>query len=316
MAPLLLHGLVFSMVMFSAVADDSSNKRSGTSTVTIPPAIVTLAFFGLSFLIHLIHSFRFGRPRPFMLTLLVGEAMMIGGFATRILSVNNPTSQGIKIATTVLILLAPSLFLALNYMILGRLAGMLGPDVASRTMFIRPARVATIFVWSDVITFLVQAGGGGLLVSKNINTAMSGKRILLAGLLLQLASFGLFICLAIVFGVRLRKNFPQLWQASSGRPNFSFLGRDFVGDWKVLYYTLALTCVALMIRSVFRVVEFASGFSSALSTDEVYEYFLDTLPVWIAVTFYCLVWPPRFLALPGESPLELKRLNPPSHATV
>ncbi|KAJ7025920.1 RTA1 like protein-domain-containing protein [Mycena alexandri] len=313
MAPLFSRVFVLSMLMFSVVADseDSPHKQS---IPAIPPAIVALAFFGLSFLIHLIHSFRFGPPRPFMLTLLIGMAMMIGGFATRILSANS-TSQGIRTTTTILILLAPSLFLALSYMILGRLAGMLGPDVASRTMFIRPTRVATIFVWSDVATFLIQALGGVLLTSKTVNTAMTGKDILLAGLLLQLTSFGLFIGLAFVFGVRLRKHFPHLWQANSGKPDFAFLGRDFVSDWKVLYYTLSITCVALMIRSVFRVVEFASGFNSVLSTDEVYEYFLDTLPVWFAVTMYCLVWPPRFLALPGESTLELKRLSPPSHVT-
>lgn len=57
------------------------------------------------------------------------------------------------------ILLSPCLFLAQDYMLLPRLARWLD---AEASLFLRPSRIVKIFVWSDVLTFLLQAGGGGL----------------------------------------------------------------------------------------------------------------------------------------------------------
>lgn len=61
----------------------------------------------------------------------------------------------------------PTLFLGLNYMILGRLAATFGPDVASKTLFIAPSRIATIFVCSDVVTFFIQVIGAALLANRS-----------------------------------------------------------------------------------------------------------------------------------------------------
>ena len=62
-------------------------------------------------------------------------------------------------------------------MILGRLAGMLGPEVANRAMFIAPTRVAKIFVWSDVATFVVQAFGGSMLTSYDADKQNLGNKV-------------------------------------------------------------------------------------------------------------------------------------------
>ncbi|KAJ7184798.1 RTA1 like protein-domain-containing protein [Mycena filopes] len=320
MAKFLSRAPVFAILLFSVIsvvaADDDSDddNNSATPPPSIPPAIVALVFFGISFLIHVIHTFRFGRPRPFMFALLIGMGMMIGGFATRILSADPATKHGNNVATIALTLLAPCLFLGLNYMILGRLAAALGPDVARTTMFIAPTRVAAIFVCSDVTTFLIQAVGGALLASSSVKTNILGTHLLLTGLVLQLVSFGLFIGLLAVFGHRLQQRFPHLWNASTGRPSGlnSLLSREFSGDWKLLYYTLWLTCVALLIRSIFRVAEFATGFNSYLSTHEAFTYSLDTLPIWVGMSMYCVVWPPKFLrplgsTEAGESSVELRK---------
>ncbi len=53
-----------------------------------------------------------------------------------------------------------------------------------------------------VITFLIQAAGGGLSISKNITTAEAGGRIFLAGIAAQMASFLLFTSLWAMFAVR------------------------------------------------------------------------------------------------------------------
>ncbi|KAJ7451984.1 RTA1 like protein-domain-containing protein [Mycena latifolia] len=319
MASTFPRALVLSTLLFLVAADsdsDADDSDSNDKPPAIAPAVAALVLFGFSGLVHLIQFFRFGRPKHFMLAMIIGMAMMIGGFVTRILSANPATKKGNNVATIALILLAPCLFLGLNYMILGRLAVMFGPDVASKTMFIAPTRVATIFVCSDIATFLIQAVGGALLASKTVKTNILGTHLLLVGLCLQLTSFALFTALTIVCGSRMRKHFPQFWHATR-RSNFAPLGRDLVGDWKILYYTLCVTCAALLIRSTFRVVEFATGFKSYLSTQEVFFYCLDALPVWFAMTLYCLVWPPRFLAPhQGVEALELQKNESPAEETV
>jgi hypothetical protein len=62
-------------------------------------------------------------------------------------------------------------------MILGRLAGMLGSEVASKAMFIAPTRVAKIFVWSDVATFVIQALGGSMLTSHDADKQNLGNKV-------------------------------------------------------------------------------------------------------------------------------------------
>jgi len=53
-----------------------------------------------------------------------------------------------------------------------------------------------------VITFLIQAAGGGLSTSDNIQQAQTGGNIFLAGIAVQMASFALFSGMWILFIVR------------------------------------------------------------------------------------------------------------------
>lgn len=55
---------------------------------------------------------------------------------------------------------------------------------------------------STVITFLIQAAGGGLSISKQVKTAEAGGNIFLAGIAAQMASFLLFSSLWAMFAIR------------------------------------------------------------------------------------------------------------------
>lgn len=58
-----------------------------------------------------------------------------------------------------LVLLSPCAFLAQDYMILPRLATWLD---AEDCLFFKSRLVVRIFVWSDVVTFLLQMAGSGM----------------------------------------------------------------------------------------------------------------------------------------------------------
>lgn len=85
---------------------------------------------------------------------------------------------------------------------------------------------------------------------------------------------------------------------------------------------MCATCVGILIRSVFRVAEFAGGYvyrfvgvlcyspdplhryNGTIATHEAYFYAFDTLPLWIAMSLYAVVWPARAL-MDRYRPLEL-----------
>jgi hypothetical protein len=103
---------------------------------------------------------------------------------------NNFNSLGIFLIQNLFIILSPCAFIASIYAILGQFAARIDAD---DLVPIKPARIAKTFVWSgqyrelntfvksrscpiDVVTFLVQAGGGGLEVSASM--AQTGSRVL------------------------------------------------------------------------------------------------------------------------------------------
>jgi hypothetical protein len=62
-------------------------------------------------------------------------------------------------------------------MLLSRLAATLDEVVARRCLLVRSNWIVKIFVWSDVGTFLLQATGGSLETSTDINTAHTGHTV-------------------------------------------------------------------------------------------------------------------------------------------
>ncbi|KAJ7105176.1 RTA1 like protein-domain-containing protein [Mycena epipterygia] len=299
----ILRPLIFLTFLSSVLAAET---KAPQSVPAVTPAVIAALLYALSGIFHWIQWFRHGH-QPFMLLLPIGITAMTVGFVVRILVHYSPTSSGLNIVTILLILLSPCLFLALDYSILGRLSGILGPEVSSKTMFITPTRVAKIFVWGDVATFLMQALGGSMTTSSSRTSANLGNTIMLIGLGIQLVSFALFVTLAIVFGFRVRTRFPEVWHVRGGARLTVFGGH--VADWLILYYTLCVTCCGILIRSVFRMAESIQGHSGYISTHEGFFYCFDALPLWVSMSLYCVVWPPRFLNSLQETQAMALKMN-------
>jgi hypothetical protein len=94
-----------------------------------------------------------------------------------------------------------------------------------------------------MLTF-VQGGGIQSTGKTNPSNVKLGENIILGGLLIQVVFFGLFIITSIIFHNRLNKN-PT--PASYSVP------------WKSHMWVLYTTNTLVMIRSAFRVVEYAQG---------------------------------------------------------
>ncbi|KAJ7044060.1 RTA-like protein [Mycena alexandri] len=258
-------------------------------------------------MVHSVHYITVTPRRPFMLTLILGMAAMALGFIFRIIYSDPPftlaQSLGKFLLMDLFILLSPCAFLAANYMLLSHLVAMFDKKVVDHCLLIRDSRVVKIFLLSDFATLNLQSCGG-LSGTRNAILVNIGNKLVLVRLVLQALSFLLFIVVLVVFGWRISKQFPGIWRSHNTRP-FKILSRQPIDDWRILFYLMCTTSVGILIRSVFRVAEFAGGTFGTIATHEGYFYFFDSLPLWIAMTLYCIVWPSRALFMRREQLVEL-----------
>ncbi|ORY90274.1 RTA1 like protein-domain-containing protein [Leucosporidium creatinivorum] len=276
--------------------DDGTPKRPVAGYVPkVWPCVVAIVLWGFTAVVAWTHWFRMGRQR-YLLTLTISLLTMVLGYALRIGVANSPYSVGMYAFDTLLILLSPCAFLAVNYMLLTRLAQSLGEEVTKKCLFLPHRVVVKLFVWVDVICFLLQGSGGGMTAMEG-NIANIGHDVSLAGLIIQVISYGFFSLLLLTFIFRVRKNYPSSYYASNseGWSALSLLKKTPVTDWRILAHAMVLSSVGVMVRCIFRIAEYSGGYDSYLATKEGYFYLLDSLPLWLAFTLYLFLWPARFI---------------------
>lgn len=217
-------------------------------------------------------------PLPILrLTMLPVESI---GYIGRILGHSDPTSLGPYVIQSLLILIAPAFFAASLYMIVGRIIALI--DVAKHSV-IRLKWLTKIFVIGDCISFLVQALGGGVAAAgKSPSTLALGNNLIIVGLALQIAFFGVFVVSAAIFHMRIKES-PT---AFSSRASFP-LRRHML----VLYVTGGM----IFVRSVFRIIEYVVGNDGWILQHEVMLYIFDTLLMIAVVGIVAGYHPGRLL---------------------
>lgn len=185
----------------------------------------------------------------------------ISGYATRYLASKDRTNLTLFIIQTLCILVAPALFAASIYMVLGRLIMLVRAEAFSP---VRPTRLTKIFVLGDLLSFIIQIMGSGML-SSNFTL---GKTIILVGLLAQIVFFGLFILAAVLVSRRLARDPTPIAQRLDSRST----KYGWTGVMRVVFLASAL----IFIRSLFRLVEFTGNKDSPMQSSEAYLYVCDS----------------------------------------
>lgn len=180
------------------------------------------------------------------------------------------------IIQSVFILIAPTLFAAAIYMVLSRI---IRSVQAERLSPIRIDRITKIFVSCDIVTFLVQGGGAGMMAQSSLTKI--GQYIVLAGLILQIVTFVLFLATSFTFKSRMDRD-----------PTFLSMNADV--PWKKHLFSLYAISAMILLRSIFRVVEYGLGNNGYLLSNEWPNYVLDALPMFIAMVLFA-VWHPSEL---------------------
>ncbi|KAI9843472.1 MAG: hypothetical protein M1837_006318 [Sclerophora amabilis] len=281
-----------------------------------PSKALAIVFFILYFFTTTAHLLQLYRYRTFFLIpLVIAATWETAGYMIRIVSASNHLEDISLYSTSLsLIVLAPALVAAFDYMLLGRMLIRFVPEKKALRL---PARKITyIFVTCDVFSFMVQLGGTGTLASVTENPEL-GKiagYIVIAGLGIQLLAFGIFTVAAIRFHVKM--------QALERRDVATTMNAD--RSWVPLIWCLYGSCFCIILRkykpspstkdrhlnqfqnhasdlisiitgSVYRLAEFSQGFEGYLASHEVFFYTLEALPMLPPFMLFNIWHPGRVL---------------------
>ncbi|KAJ0426849.1 RTA1 like protein-domain-containing protein [Aspergillus carlsbadensis] len=259
-------------------------------TPSVPAAAVFVAVF---IALSVWHGVLLLRHRTlFFIPFLIGLLLEAAGYAARIFSHYDTLALGPYIVQTMLILVAPPLFAASIYMTLGRLIVNLGAEKAS---IIRVKYITKIFVVGDVVSFLLQCGGGGYMAAGSLSAMETGEQIVIAGLAVQLAFFGFFIVASAIFHYRVRANANKNTLYSPA-PLSTDSSARVSGSWEGMLWCLYGACMLIFIRSVFRVIEFVQGNDGYIMRREWLLYVFDAVLMAAQAILLVLVYPGRVVA--------------------
>ncbi|KAJ5136426.1 hypothetical protein N7448_004980 [Penicillium atrosanguineum] len=244
---------------------------------------IFLVLFGLS---SVLHFYQLVRTRTwFMIAFLIGGLMETVGYVGRLLSsFQTPNfTKGPYIIQSALLLIAPAFFAASIYMTLGRIIQMMDGEKCS---VIKPRWLTKIFVIGDVLSFLMQASGAGLMVTSKsgVNT---GENVIIGGLFVQIVFFGFFVITAALFQMRTTKT-----------PSARSMELKVV--WNRHMSALYVASVLILVRSVVRVVEYIEGYQGFLMKHEVFIYVFDALLMFAVMLVLHYAHPSEINCLVGR----------------
>ncbi|WYZ43507.1 hypothetical protein EsH8_VI_001206 [Colletotrichum jinshuiense] len=163
---------------------------------------------------------------------------------------------------------------------LGRIITVIGGE---GHVLIRKEWMTKLFVTGDILSFVLQGGGGGYQASGTLEALESGAKVIIAGLFVQLVCFGFFIVVAVKF--HLSVNTTPTGRSSSGIP------------WRKHMMALYLGSFLIMVRSIFRVVEYLQGFDGYLLKHEAYLYVFDALLMVLVMVLFNWIHPSEIVAI-------------------
>ncbi len=116
--------------------------------------------------------------------------------------------------------------------------------------------------------------GGGIVATAEDNKSMAtmGGNVIIAGLVLQLVWFCFFVIVAGVFHRRLELCPTNMSTRSTIH-------------WRSYLTTLYVASLLIIVRSVFRVIEYAEGNDGYLLSEEAFLYVFDALLMFIVVSW-------------------------------
>ncbi|OKL56637.1 hypothetical protein UA08_08077 [Talaromyces atroroseus] len=246
---------------------------------SLVPAIIGTVIFSI---LTALHMWRLLRARTwFCIPFTIGGCFEVCGYAGTCASHSNTASMAAYAVAGDGTLLAPALFAASIYMTLGRIMS----SVKGEKYSVIPIQWLTkLFVLGDILSFVVQGSSLGLTITGHDSW---GTVVVELGLVIQVASFGVFLITAVVFHWRLLKS-----SSCPSLENETWQDNAWLAHLKVLYCISGL----IMLRSIFRVILYAGGRKGYTLTHEWLMYVFDFLPMAIVMVVFFFGYPNELIA--------------------
>ncbi|KAK7223320.1 hypothetical protein V2G26_011323 [Clonostachys chloroleuca] len=120
------------------------------------------------------------------------------------------------------------------------------------------------------------SGRGGVQAAGTLELYNIGEKIIITGLFVQIAFFGFFVITSILFHHRLNSR-PTEMALTGSVP------------WRRYLYVLYATSMIILVRSIFRVVEYLQGNAGYLISREIFLYVFDTILMAVVMLIF-LLW--------------------------
>jgi len=120
----------------------------------------------------------------------------------------------------------------------------------------------------------------------NAKSVTTGKHMVVTGLVLQIIFFGIFVITSGIFHYRIVRKPTQI---------------SLQVSWKKYIFTLYFASILILIRSVFRVVEFSAGNDSVIMRNEVFLIIFDSILMLGVVVALNLVHPGTIMGSKGRA---------------
>lgn len=126
------------------------------------------------------------------------------------------------------------------------------------------------------------AGGGILSCARTKAQQDNGSHLILGGLFIQLIFFGFFVVVTALFHKRINKN-PTATSAILTVP------------WKRLLFVLYGASIFIMIRSLYRIIEYADGSTGSIASHEAYFYVFDSMFMFFTMILFNVYHPSQII---------------------
>lgn len=126
------------------------------------------------------------------------------------------------------------------------------------------------------------------MASGNIQSLHTGEKIIIGGLIVQLLFFALFIFTTLKFHFGMKNN-----------PNRKVLTQR--PPWERHILALYVGSLLILIRSIFRLIEYAQGNAGYLVSHEAYMYIFDGSLMFLTMMVFLCIHPSEINALLNPS---------------
>lgn len=248
------------------------------------PSFNVEAFFAAAFLLtSLLHLIQLLQHRTWcFIPFVIGGYFEAAGFGARvILAKQTPNWELLPCKLqTLFLLLAPTLFANSINMLLARIVRLTHGESFS---VVPVGWLTKIFLGGDILSFILQASGGGILAKAQTAEAREqASHLIIGGLVIQLVMFFVFIVVAVNFHLKISKNPTEVTKGLNA-------------NWIKLLLVMISSSLLIFVRSVFRILEYVGGSDNDLSKREIYTIVLDSVLMLICMALFNLLHPSKAL---------------------